>query len=835
MATNLPDSCLLGIILTISTHSGPQLIYHYPPETYTHATNAAKSKQYEKKKFNYANAESESSEEEFTSGLSDSELSTDYVDYLSDASDCSLESLSQLLREEMSNSSTTTHPNSGLRSRHSQISANKLFQLLNSNNGNNNYENTISNHNGEHSLRESLHSLKTPANVPSITTDFRIDEEYEEMTDKELKHKILDLLDDSVFQQNTYQDPSKIFHFNSEFVAEFCSPPKEMCNTRFELTIEDLCFLGLPIHADNKGRWRKTRKKRHNSKKSARNSESRRSTTGSLSGDIDVEQQGDDERSDNDNSRTDLNDVQESELLDKNDFDSLEKSINMFQVCFIMNPKITEYNTRIDDMYHYVVTRLSLILRYIQAKTRYVTKECVKIMKCRDRIIKHSQFYKSQATSWQKGKYLYERILCESSLARALTKCYNSIVKNEIANLEIDTDKIISLQIPIKREFSILPNVKTDPVLRGSFLSSILNEDFMGSFNTGLAQDTFNPYANQDTLLDYGLLLLDEPGNIIKGLEKASFDNGVTDLLLINLVKELKPTIRLHQYKYLLKELLETNEHTYDDQFYETTLKSLCLHLIYWRHARVILPISSKNVYVVSPLAPISGFSVSDFSKEEYSSTRIKDSISNSPSNSNISLIYQNQKIFNEKFPSLPTLPSFLHLISNQKPKAFGHIIPSNEHKSMYLSALSWLMRYGYLTQLFTFVYIRVDKRIKIAVDEDLERDGIRFSKTHKLDNFIGGTDNDNNSEFEDLGLFEDNDFTIILEPERDTALEKRWLYKCSETLPGDLQSLFRLVVKYFNGQVSMEYVMAKEGISKHEMRRLLQALGKYVVEVKHW
>ena len=543
----------------------------------------------------------------------------------------------------------------------------------------------------------------------------------------------------------------------------------------------------------------------------------------------DQEQLADDEHTDNEASRSEMfSGANENELTDSDDFESLEKSINMFQVCFVMNPHIIEYNERVDDMYHYVVTRLSLILRYIQGKTGYVTRECVKIMKCKDKIIKHSQYYKSLKSPWQKGKFLYERVLAESSLARALTKCYNCILKNQIANLEIDGDKIVSLQIPIKTEFSILPNVKEDPVLRGSFLSSILNEDFMSKINGSILDDSDNLYANQDNLLDYGLLLLDEPEDIIKGLEKASFDNGVTDLLLINLVKQLKPTIRLHQYKYLTKELIESNESSYDNQFYENTLKSLCLHLIYWRHARAIIPISSKNVYIVSPLAPISGYSKESFASQKYETLLKKDEFSNVQTEN--SLIYQNQKIFHERFPSLPSLPSFLHLISGQKPKPFAHIIPSNEHKSMYLNALSWLLRYGYLTQLLTFVYIRVDKRIKIAVDEDLEKDGIRSTKTDKSDNFVSGTEIDSTSEFDDLEMINDNDFTIILEPERDSALEKRWLYKCAEGLPPDLILLFRQVVKYFNGKVSLEYIMLKENISKNDMKRLLNALGKYVV-----
>ncbi|QEU62357.1 Npr3 [Kluyveromyces lactis] len=844
MSTNLPNSCLVQIALTVSTHSGPQLIYHYPPSNYTTATSSKKTHHSDiKKRYEYTDSENNSSSDDYSSGLSDSELSTDYADCSSDASESSLDSFPQLNHDDTVNSSTNnTFINNGLRSRQSQISANKLFQVLNQNNNNVAI-------NGENSLRESLHSIKTSTNMSS-TTDPRPEDELDAV-DEELKILVDDLLDGSIFQQDTFQDTSKVLNFNTEFVAELCSPRKEMCNTRFEFTVDDLCFLGLPIHADHKGRWKKSKKRKQASKRSARSSTARnsisrnsigrnsisrnRSKTESQGRINDVEEPADDENSDYEPSKSEmLNEMYCVPDAENDEFESLQQSINMFQVCFIMNPKIIEYNERVDDMYHYVVTRLSLILRYIQGKTGYVTRECVKIMKCKDEVSKHSRYYESLKSPWSKGKYMYERILYESSLARALTKCFNCIHNNEIANLEIDGDKIVSLQIPIKNEFSILPNLKEDAVLRGSFLSSVLNESFIGRSTSLTNDDSDNLYANHDRLLDYGLLLLDEPENIIKGLENASFDNGVTDLLLINLVRQLKPTIRLGQYKLLIKELIDSNDSSYDDQFCETTLKSLCLHLIYWRHARLILPISSRNTYIVSPLAPISGFSTDDFKHGEYN-TLIRQQEVPVNNNDEPSLIYQNKKVFNEKFPSLPSLPSFLQLISTQKPRPFGHIIPSNEHKSMYLNALAWLMRYGYLTQLLTFVYVRVDKRIKIAVDEDLEKDDLRSNKNEKSGNFVTGGENYNSNEFDDLEMINDNDFTIILEPERNTALEKRWLYKCAEALPSDLQTLFRQVVKYFNGKVSLEYIMIKEGIPKHEIKRLLQALGKYVVEVKHW
>ena len=272
----------------------------------------------------------------------------------------------------------------------------------------------------------------------------------------------------------------------------------------------------------------------------------------------------------------------------------------------------------------------------------------------------------------------------------------------------------------------------------------------------------------------------------------------------------------------------------------------------------------------------------------------------------------EESKIFKDKFPSLPSLSYFLGKLSEpdilettKNPKAsnlsktmgnnekhigirpFGSLIPSKEHKGIYLGALSWLIKHGYVYQLLTFVYIRVDKKIKMHVEEDLEKEGFRVKNKDKknakserniqdlslnsitneinsktiapdptqkqnkpesvgvdnlipdsINNSIMKSDNPSNDdilhfEFDDPEL--QQDFTIILEPERATALEKRWLYKCDAAHGGDIQLLFKRLLKYFNGKTPLELVILKENISRHEIKKLFQVLDKYIMEVLHW
>ncbi|AMD22305.1 HGL035Wp [Eremothecium sinecaudum] len=933
MYTNLPKSCLVGIVLTISSHSGPQVVYHYPPLSepiqltkdklvpeggngiHVSAANKFRTSQSEDAAYNSVSSSSDTASDA-TSGLSDSDLSTDYADFSdsSSQSDSSSECVSGAAEGNDAESNvpspfpmdssynqipdsqsvlaaslnapelTSTKPKS-VKSRHSQISATKLFQYL------------ANNSDGGESRQPSIFSKLTSNEDTDTLRLIEHGNTYDGESILSLEAglenvDVNDIMDSRIFQSEYFQDTSKILNFNAEFVAEICSPPKEMCNTRFEFTVDELCFLGLPIHVDDKGRWRRKKRKRNPNNTRSRRSESAgvHHTIGSDVKTSPIAKQEQDEMADGEASdhtpcgSAKANDEEPGGPTNNqlDEIEDLQKAANMFHVCFIMNPQLIEYNERVDDMYHYIVTRLSLILRYIQDKTGYVIKECAKILRTKDRVLKRSKTLKSLHGQGVQGKYLYKCILKSSSLARALTKCFHSIVNNEIVTLHIGNNKVLSLQIPIKNEFANLPDLKTNPVLRGSFLSSILNTKFLGyasevaNGESSILTEHDGIFQADNDILDYALLLLDEAPNIIKDLENSSLDNDFSNLLMVNLVKILKATVPLRSYLYLVDQLLGLNSSaplsgggsgpsttpavsvndSSTNSFRSNVLRSIALHLTYWRHARIVLPISSKNTYIVSPLAPIRGTSIYDIETGDLGITEGK------------AMIYQNQELFHSKFPTLPTLPSFLSTISNAKPRSFGHVIPSKDHEYLYLNALSWLIRYGYLTQLFTFIWIRVDRSIKIAVDEDLEREGVRKwnSKSTKEhinphDNVAtvkktpdsvstadskvssGAADIEGNGESDysdapesmDDNMFEGLDYTIILEPKTATALEKRWLYKCVEGQPAELQMLFRRVVKYCNGRTPLEWMILKEIAPKHELKRLLVALGDYAVQVRHW
>ncbi|QLQ79729.1 hypothetical protein HG537_0C03770 [Torulaspora globosa] len=927
MGEFLPNSCLVGIHLTIFTHSGPQVVFHYPPSVVGHlkskerqnkkdyssldneikygrgsvdygrkssisgplTAHSARSSEYRpqgdevsgspKVDSNFGNfrnkgnsdwsnideskkSEMDSDVGSSSSGLSDSELSTDYADCSSsfsseshsggeaesdlhdfgygDSKDDTIVARPNMIVLSHANNSVSSefsHSSKHLRAKNSQISASKLLDIINTDNQN-----------------------RRPSRTSAVSTvqgDEGVKDEDEiSNTEEEIEKMIANgtlNFDETHFTEGNFQDLTKVFGFDQEFVAEFCSPEREMCNARFEFTVDDLCFLGLPVHVDANGQWRKSRRRNHS------NRSKRSSSSGTKGGSITRDSGQNDNDScymENSSSVAETNGFSDNvrRTSDITKLDDLRNSMDMFHVCFVMNPSLVEYNERVDDMFHYVVTRLSILLRYSQAKSAYVSKQCNLILKEKEKVLKTSKAYQNKNDPGRRAKYLYQRLFAKSSLARALITCVDKLQRNEIACLEIDDDKVISLQIPIQNEFRHLPNFKLHPVLKGSYLTSILNARFLGSSPTrenirdpSMVRDEYEDDYDDD-LLNYALLLLDEPNSIIRDLESLSSDDNIGNMVLIHLIKRLQPTVALRSYQDLLNQLLgNSNESSTfsgsQNSFHTSMLRSCALHLLYRRHARVIIPISSKNTYIVSPLAPIGSDPQQDYHDIDDNSALRRP------------LIYQNQERFKKRFPSLPSLVSFLNLLSTKKPKPFGSIIPSKEHKPIYLGALTWLMRYGYVTQLLTFVCIRVDKQIKMAVEEDLEKESPRVKKdnlnreNNKMDNFSKETDFDSrmipksqlyhseddvdNYAFDDHNM--EKDYTIILEPERATAIEKRWIFKCIQDQPTDIQFLFNKVLKYFNGKTPMELVLIREEITRHELKRILNALPRYCIEFHHW
>ncbi|KAK6453850.1 nitrogen permease regulator 3 [Scheffersomyces xylosifermentans] len=762
MSFNLPNPSLLGILLIISTHTGPQLVYKYPGDLSSDAV-------------------------ERPSFMKSNDFGAD------DVADYDQDSDNDVASDEYSNSYETKHNHS--------MYGTELYKQWDA------------------------HHLNYYMGTKKDLISFLDEQDFKRKlgnTGTSTKNSIGKALSKRKSQlSKTASNPNSIsasglntndtiFGIEPGYICEMLAPPKKMCNSRFEIMVDDKIFLGLPIHRYDNGTWRLRGSKKKERTKNPDNVDGNNNDTGNTSSNPDT----------------------------KND-NKIKLNLSMFHLVFIMNPPVIECNYRIDEMFHYVISRLSLVLRYEQSKNDFISNQVKVIFDVREQ-------YKDKDD-------LEAELLRKSSLCKMIQECFTSISQSKIANLSINS-KLRSFQIPIKTEFHSLPE-QSVPYIPGSHLSSTVNLlGHSGLINVGettrysqannpmnsnylqqVDQDDGTSDAAEDVVY-FALLLLDDPEAIIRDIKTES------ESTLANFIRMINPT------ESLIKLSMRNNSLDI------VQIKSFAFHLIYWRRARVIQPLSTRSAYIVSPMAPIT-----------------------------VSL-FEDIKDFKKAFPTLPSLSHFLKQLSsqNKKPPQFATIIPSKDHRDIYLEALSWLIRRGYVTQLQTFIWLKISRKIKIRVEEDLENE--TSSKKRSGSKFIvGGTDNtskapaeiiqhisttdkediveasakqindsinDEDREIDNikerlksssLGPFvslEDDDDTILLDPGRATTLERRWINKiiydeCK--LTPELTKMFYKLLKYMDGKSPLELLLLKENIPRNELRKLLVAIEDHIISVRHW
>lgn len=837
MSLNIPNPSLLGILLIISTHDGPQIVFKYPPDL--------------SKPFSHE------------AGIEDQDDFLDTVDYLqSDNKSNDFDSIGLYENRSFLNSfeqgceedyekNLISLDEWGVRTDYCKHSKMDLMLFLD-------MQEMIRKkmRNKKQKGQEEGAVLKKFLAMSSASTDLRTKAPENYSSLKKFDSHISDSQKSSNSRNLYYtssQQQSKaniIYGMDADYLCEMLCPPKQMCNTRFEIMIDDIYFLGLPIHRYDNGTWKSKSHKRSRALNKSTHSKS------DIVGEASVDQTHDKGKS------------SISRTTSKSDEDVVD-SMNMFHLSFVMHPPVIENNYRIDEMFHYVVSRLSMILKHEQLKHDYVWNQVCLISKLKEE-------YRHSLASKSLTNYLIER----SSLSKLISDCYFQISKSKIADLLIN-DKLRSFQIPIKTEFQSLPE-PTVPYLPGSRLysnvsliykaglislgettpyggsniitlmmingsSSLSATMINGNLDENDDSENEDYDSNAEDIIYYALLLLDDPKAIIRDIR--------ADLLsiLATFIQMIKPTESLSKLCSKINSFTNPEE----DLLTVEQLKSFAFHLIYWRRAIVIPPVSARSVYIVSPMAPISlnmYYDITEFKKE---------------------------------FPNLPSLPHFLKLLSSpsKKPGPFASIIPSKDHRELYLNALGWLIRYGYVSQLHTFIWLKISRKVKMKVEEDIEMEALKDKRKRSSngtemahDNVIPpGTDNSSkqksevsniNTEYKttdseqgrkdskeiddvledimklhtsDFGaeiMLEEDDDTIILNPGRATTLERKWIHKViSEEckLSPELTRTFYELLKYMNGKTSLEMLLIQESINRSDLRSLLIAIEKHIISVRHW
>ncbi|KKY29111.1 hypothetical protein UCRPC4_g00143 [Phaeomoniella chlamydospora] len=341
-----------------------------------------------------------------------------------------------------------------------------------------------------------------------------------------------------------------------------------------------------------------------------------------------------------------------------------EKAANMrmFNIVFVLNPPILEYSLRVKEMYDNITKKFAKALKWEQAKSGYVWKEAKLILKLKDKAREN----RIPMTS------LYKEILEQSSLARAIASIYVSISASKIAGpLMLTQDTQPTLQIPPVTSISVLPALTDPPCLPGLWLTTAnsINDEHVSS--SAQAHSSTSLYLAKH----FALLLLDNESTIVKDIMASA---GPLAPELVRYIRASHPTKSFA--KVSVRASISLND-----------IRLLADHLVYWRRARAITPLHQRDTYIVSP-------------------------------NADMRRLPAACKAYEVTFPALPSLPNMLAALSGP-PRPYGTLIPSKDHKEAYFQILAWLLRGGWVTQLRTFAWIRVDKDVKLAVDRTMKEE----------------------------------------------------------------------------------------------------------------
>lgn len=464
-------------------------------------------------------------------------------------------------------------------------------------------------------------------------------------------------------------DWETVLGFKTDALEKMLSPGKEFNKRRFELGVESIVFVGAPMFVREDGLWKKLKRRKK------KPSDKDRREDGDLVKNLTISEEDEDadtvdeiphkpkpepfvypegfEPGYGHGSISSGPSVAPSEAGSDARSNSTTQDnnpdMNMFNVVFVLNPPALEYQQRVKDMYDNVTRKYAKALKYEEARFQYVWKESKRIIDIKQRA---KESHESLTSTWRK-------IISMSPLAKSIAIMFDAISNDKIAHIHFDATFNTSFQIPQADSTPYLPTA-LEPQMPGLWLTTS---------NVVLADDE-SPMTQHAALL-----LLEDSETLIKDLGGESTGNAAAIAFYI---RNIIPT------KSLLKISKRHNISAHDMEY-------IASHLVYWRRARLIAPLSPRDTYIVSPNA--------DFSSLSSAVTA-----------------------YAQRFPTLPTLPKVLSMLSGT-PRPFRNFIPTTEHREAYMEILAWLMRGGWVTQLRTFAWVRVTPEIKAQVAAEMERE----------------------------------------------------------------------------------------------------------------
>ncbi|KIW13018.1 hypothetical protein PV08_08205 [Exophiala spinifera] len=618
-------------------------------------------------------------------------------------------------------------------------------------------------------------------------------------------------------------------------LVSLLTPGRAWHKRRFELSINDLTFLGRPVYAREEGYWRKPRRRKQ---RSVLDEEAQNSS------DTAVSDSGIDE-GDNRPESPSKGHIRHGKTQSVPE--STKTQLTMFHLVFVMDPSPLEHVLRVKDMYDHVVKKLSKVLKWEQSHRNYVWEQAELLQS-----IKSTHIHQQSST-----RTLYTEMMRRSSLAAAIAKVFDNISASKIAAITLSSKLSVSLQIPPVTSTSYLPSLSEPPLEPGLWLTTATDPA-----STEADMDTASSSGALQLSKNFTLLLKASPQKIIKDIQAAG---GPLAMPLTNFISKAKPTKSFYKISTLSGINLPDIQH-------------LARHLVYWRRAIAIPPLHQRDTYIVSP-------------------------------NANMHKLVAASKTYEATFPMMPSLPKMLSVLSGT-PAPYGALIPSSDHKEEYYRVLEWLMREGWVTQLRTFAFVRIDPDVKKAVrEQEREEKGSRTPADKELrestevsKSFGSGTpatvassmistfrqrpslarrpsSDGRNSISTDHTSTRGQQFkhnpkqaSLVLSPQRASPQESRWLDYVASTLASSLNAsrtdlsaspmseneletanirrYWSVFVKYFSGHDALEKIPVREGLKRKNVWDMLMKMGldfnggveddkgenkRVLVTVRHW
>ncbi|KAK5455307.1 Nitrogen permease regulator 3 [Exophiala xenobiotica] len=497
--------------------------------------------------------------------------------------------------------------------------------------------------------------------------------------------------------------------------------------------------------------------------------------------------------------------------------------LTMFHVVFVMDPPPLEHVLRVKEMYDHVVKKFSKVLKWEQTHHDYVWEQSELLQS-----IKSAHLHQQSPT-----RVLYTEMLRRSSLAAAIAKVFDNISASKIAAITLSSKLSVSLQIPPVTSTSYLPSLTEPPLEPGLWLTTATDPA-----STASDMDAVSTTGALQLSKNFTLLLKASPQRIIKDVQAAG---GPLAMPLTNFITKAQPTKSFYKISVVYGIPLPD-------------IQQLARHLVFWRRAIAIPPLHQRDTYIVSP-------------------------------NANMQKLMASCKTYESTFPMMPSLPKMLSALSGT-PAPYGTLIPSNDHKEEYYRVLAWLMRDGWVTQLRTFAFVRVDPEVKKAVREkEREEKGSKTPVEKEYKNspdvarsFGSGTpttaassmvstfkprpsmvsrpssdgrqsiSTDHTSSRGQQFKHNPKAASLVISPQRASPEESRWLdYMASTLVPSrhpsrtdlsaspmssqdpetvELRRYWPVLVKYFNGHEALEKIPVREGLKRKFVWDMLAKMG---------